>query len=111
MTAYFHYFETMWASAYLEELNGKQPDDALFILRLLLASREYPHVSEEVFSDAFSRFVGKHLAKYRTELSALVQEHEDLRQWCVKRKSPPLFVNDIEGWTAFIHDIGSSREG
>jgi len=111
MTAYFHYFDTMWASDYLEELNGKHPDDALFILRLLLASREYPHVREEIFHDAFSQFIGKHLARYRTELSALVQEHEDLRQWCVKRKSPPLFVNDIEGWTAFIHDIGSSREG
>src|SRR5262245_25065265 len=79
MTSYFHYFDTMWASRYLEELNGKQPDDALFILRLLLASREFPHVREEVFQDAFSRFVGKHLARYRIELSALVQEHEDLR--------------------------------
>ena len=108
MTAYFHYFDTMWASAYLEELNRKQPDEALFILRLLLASREYPHVREEVFHDAFSGFVGKNLVRYRTELSDLVQEHEDLRQWCVERK-PPL-VKDGEEWTAFLRDIASSRK-
>ncbi len=110
MTAYFHFFDTMWASAYLNELNEKQPDDALFILRLLLGSREYPHMREEVFRDAFSRFVGRNLARYRTELSALVQEHEDLRQWCVKRNSPPLFVKDIEGWTAFVRYIADSLE-
>jgi len=110
MTAYFHYFDTMWASAYLEELNRKQPDEALFILRLLLASREYPHVREEVFHDAFSRFVGKNLVRYRTELSALVQEHEDLRQWCVERKSAPPLVKDVEEWTAFLRDIASSRK-
>jgi len=110
MTAYFHYFDTMWASKYLEELNGKQPDEALFILRLLLGSREYPHVREEVFRDAFARFVGKNLARYLTELSTLVQEHEDLRQWCVNRKSSPVHVKDIEGWTAFVHDIARSHE-
>jgi len=109
MTAYFHYSDTMWASAYLEELNRKQPDEALFILRLLLASREYPYVREEVFCDAFSRFVGKHLARFRTELIALVQEHEDLHQWCVNRTSPPLFVEDIEAWTAFVHDLARSQ--
>ena len=110
MTAYFHYSDTMWASAYLEELNAKQPDEALFILRSLLASREYPHVREEVFCDAFSHFVGKHLARYRTELSALVQEYEDLREWCVKRKSPAPLVKDTDGWTAFIRDIASSPQ-
>jgi hypothetical protein len=111
MTAYFHYFDTMWASSYFEELNTKQPEEALFILRLLLGSREYPYLrEEEVFGDAFARFVGKNIARFRTELRALVQEHEDLRQWCVNRKSPPLFVEDIEGWTAFMRDIGSSPE-
>jgi hypothetical protein len=111
MTAYFHQSDTMWASAYFEELNAKQPEEALFILRLLLESREYPDVREEVFQEAFASFVGKHLARYRTELSTVVQEHEDLRQWCVKRKSPPLCVEDIDGWTAFIRDIASSRGG
>jgi hypothetical protein len=110
MTAYFHHSDTMWASAYLEELNTKQPDEALFILRLLLASRECPHVREEIFSDAFSRFAGKNLAKFRSELIALVQEHEDLRQWCVKWKSPPVFVKDDEVWAGFMRDIASSQE-
>jgi hypothetical protein len=111
MTAYIHYSDTLGIRIPREELNRKQPDEALFMLRLLLASREYPHVREAVFSDAFCGFVAKHLARYRTELSALVEEHEDLRQWCVKRKSSPPFVKDIEGWTAFVRELARSQRG
>jgi hypothetical protein len=106
MTAYFHHSDTMWAPAYFEDLNQRQPEEALFFLRLLLASREYPQVRTDVFSDAFARFVRHNFASHRTELRELLLEHEDLRHWCMNKKYPP--IKAVEGWDAFVQDLTNS---
>src|SRR3989442_8297556 len=59
MVAWFHHSDTSWASMLLDELNRERPDDAMFVLRLLLASADkyYPHLRETVFLHAFDTFV------------------------------------------------------
>jgi len=104
MVAWFHHSDTSWAPMLLDELNRGRPDDALFVLRLLLASGdEYPHLREKVFLEVFNTFVQLNFAMYRDELKALARQHDDLRRWCLDMKRGP--ADDSESWATFLHDL------
>jgi len=106
MVAWFAESATSWAPSLLDNLNRANPDEALFILRLLLASKESPHVRESVFVRAFHKFVRQNFPNYREDLVALAREHDDLRQWCVQRNN--LLTEVVGGWAAFVEDLRSA---
>jgi hypothetical protein len=103
MVAYFHGSDTSWAPTFLEELTRNQPSEALFILRLLVAADEYPHVRDSVFLHAFDAFIRLNFATYREELKSLALQYDDLRRWCLSRKYCP--TDDAESWSAFLQDL------
>ena len=103
MVNWFQNAATSWAPRLFEEMSKNEPEDALFILRMLLASDKHPHLRETVFDEAFGTFVQKNLATYREHLTALVREHQDLRRWCVGLDRAP--TDDEEDWTVFVREL------
>jgi len=104
MVAYFHHSDTGWASLLFSELNHNKPDEALFMIRLLLdqAEKYSPQLTEEVFS-AVDSFIHVNFGAYQQELKALAMERESLRQWFLRKTWPP--INDSEGWAAFLDGL------
>src|SRR5437762_2249983 len=104
MVGYFHHHDTGWAFMLLEELTRRHPDEALFILGLLLkVSAEMPPLREEIFLHAFDLFVRLNFDTYRDELKNLALQNDDLRQWFLNRANEG--INGAGGWAAFVDDL------
>jgi hypothetical protein len=103
MVGWFHHSDTFWAYSLFAELTKRRPEDALFILRLLLASDVSPPLRQSVFRDGFVAFARVNFAKYQNALEILIREHEDLRQWCLNLKRSP--IDDDQNWADFVRRL------